>query len=116
MDSIDGPFDSNEWRRQLTLTGEAYGAASPNAGGVAFDGRLDVEADAGKPGDLNMLLSRVIGDDSDPKDCRLAPPRDTGDAGKGGEAEAYEERARREVPAKATLDRKEEEEIRDSPT
>jgi hypothetical protein len=103
---MDTAFDSNEFRRQWALTGEAY------VGGVAFDGRLDVEAEAGRPGDLNMRLSRLMGDGSEPADgCRA-----TGEAGMGGDEDAKEERARREDPAKATLDRKEEEEIRDSPT
>jgi hypothetical protein len=90
----------------LTPTGDV------NVGGVAFEGRLDVDAEAGRPGDLNMLLSRLIGDGSEPTDCR----RSTGDDGMGGDADAKEESARRDDPAKATLDRKEEEEIRDSPT
>ena len=105
MDSAD----STEWRRQLTPTGDAYVS---NVGGVAFEWRLDVEAEAGRPGDLNTLGSRLVGDGSGPTDCR----RSTGDAGMGGEADAKEESARRDDPAKATLDLKEREEIRDSPT
>src|ERR1700737_1703161 len=73
--STDTPFDSNECRRQLTPAGEAY------VGGVGFDARPDVEADAGRPGDLNTPLSRVAGE---PTDGRRA----TGEAGMGGEADA----------------------------
>ena len=102
------PFDSSERWRQFAPAGEA------NVGGVAFEARRDDDAEAGRPGDLNKLLSRLTGDgSSEPMDCRRA----TGEDGMGGDADAKEESARRDDPAKATLDLKdEEEEIRDSPT